>query len=59
MFHCLMYVLKGYNNETAFIATQGPKAATANDFWLMVWQEGSVVIVMLTNLKEKGKVRLK
>jgi len=54
-----MYVLKGYNNETAFIATQGPKAATVNDFWLMVWQEGSVVIVMLTKLKEKGKVRLK
>ena len=29
-------------------------AQTANDFWQMVWEQGSVVIVMLTRLTENG-----
>lgn len=29
---------------------------TVNDFWLMVWQEDSPVIVMITKLKEKNEV---
>lgn len=29
---------------------------TVMDFWRMVWQMGSVKIVMLTNLTEAGKV---
>ncbi|KAF7238062.1 Receptor-type tyrosine-protein phosphatase R [Varanus komodoensis] len=48
--------IKGYGGqEKAFIATQGPMINTVNDFWLMVWQEDSPVIVMITKLKEKNE----
>ncbi|XP_043932434.1 tyrosine-protein phosphatase non-receptor type 7 [Protopterus annectens] len=39
--------------EKVYIATQGPMANTVNDFWEMVWQESSPIIVMITKLKEK------
>jgi len=38
----------------AYIITQGPMAHTVADFWQMVWEQGSVVIVMLSRLSENG-----
>nr|XP_034311837.1 receptor-type tyrosine-protein phosphatase epsilon-like isoform X1 [Crassostrea gigas] len=35
-----------------YIATQGPKDRTIADFWRMVWQENSRIIVCLTNISE-------
>uniref|UniRef100_A0A1X7TRJ0 protein-tyrosine-phosphatase n=1 Tax=Amphimedon queenslandica TaxID=400682 RepID=A0A1X7TRJ0_AMPQE len=38
-----------------YIATQGCLPGTINDFWSMVWQEDSKIIVMITNEIERGK----
>ncbi|KAM6977712.1 tyrosine-protein phosphatase non-receptor type 7-like [Aplochiton taeniatus] len=48
--------IRGYKGSPrAYIATQGPMLHTVSDFWDMVWQEGSAVIVMLTRLKENNE----
>ena len=43
--------------EHEYIATQGPLPGTVHDFWRMLYQEGSKIILMLTKEKEKGKPR--
>ncbi|KAJ3247416.1 hypothetical protein HDU78_004390 [Chytriomyces hyalinus] len=40
-----------------YISTQGPIAETVGDFWAMVWDQGSRVIVMLTREEEKGRIK--
>ncbi|XP_061165548.1 receptor-type tyrosine-protein phosphatase epsilon-like [Saccostrea echinata] len=49
--------IEGADRENEYIAAQGPKQNTVCDFWSMVWQENVSVIVMLTNLKERNKVK--
>ncbi|XP_031695678.1 tyrosine-protein phosphatase non-receptor type 7-like, partial [Anarrhichthys ocellatus] len=48
--------IRGYGGAPrAFIATQGPMVHTVGDFWDMVWQEKSSIIVMVTRLKENNE----
>ncbi|XP_028402504.1 receptor-type tyrosine-protein phosphatase F-like [Dendronephthya gigantea] len=41
----------------SYIATQGPTTKTVSTFWEMIWEQECSIIVMLTNLKEKEKVK--
>ncbi|XP_041986321.1 tyrosine-protein phosphatase Lar isoform X5 [Aricia agestis] len=45
----------GYRYRAAYIATQGPLPDTTDDFWCMLWEHNSTIIVMLTKLKEMGR----
>ncbi|XP_078723775.1 receptor-type tyrosine-protein phosphatase delta-like isoform X5 [Lampetra fluviatilis] len=49
--------IDGYRKQNAYIATQGPLPETTCDFWRMVWEQGSVTIVMMTRLEERARVK--
>uniref|UniRef100_A0A8D0ZRE0 protein-tyrosine-phosphatase n=1 Tax=Sus scrofa TaxID=9823 RepID=A0A8D0ZRE0_PIG len=47
--------IDGYRQQKAYIATQGPLAETTEDFWRMLWENNSTIVVMLTKLREMGR----
>lgn len=47
--------IDGYRQQKAYIATQGPLAETTEDFWRMLWEGNSTIVVMLTKLREMSR----
>lgn len=48
--------IDGYHQKNEFIATQGPLERTVADFWRMVMDHNSSIVVMLGDTEDKGKV---
>ncbi|XP_057380655.1 uncharacterized protein LOC130702955 isoform X2 [Daphnia carinata] len=49
--------ISGYAGKRVYIATQGPKPSTIEDFWLMCFERDVKVIVALTSLEERGRIK--
>ncbi|XP_017777960.1 PREDICTED: tyrosine-protein phosphatase non-receptor type 9 [Nicrophorus vespilloides] len=45
----------GYKQKNAFINTQGPLPKTAAEFWRMIWEQQTLVIVMTTRAMERSR----
>ncbi|CAH1099689.1 unnamed protein product [Psylliodes chrysocephalus] len=48
------YVTGPKNTKGYYIACQGPMSNTVDDFWRMIWEQQTKVILMLTYFFEKG-----
>ncbi len=55
---CTHTHVQGYKQRNGYITTQGPLENTVSEFWRMIWEFKSKVIVMLCRLEEDGKVLL-
>ncbi|KAG8183435.1 hypothetical protein JTE90_023191 [Oedothorax gibbosus] len=49
--------IPGYSSLREYIACQGPLPGTVDDMWRMVWEQGTTMIVMLTQCVERGKTK--
>jgi protein tyrosine phosphatase len=47
----------GYKLPKAYIAAQGPLPNTIADFWRMVWEQGTAIIVMVAQVREGNRVK--
>ncbi|VDO42936.1 unnamed protein product [Haemonchus placei] len=48
-------MIRGWNGRKLFIAAQAPLDTTVADFWRMIWEQDSRLIVMVANLFEKNR----
>ncbi|XP_063357384.1 receptor-type tyrosine-protein phosphatase C isoform X2 [Pelmatolapia mariae] len=49
--------IDGFKESKKYIAAQGPKEETINDFWRMIWEQQSSIIVMVTRCEEGNRVK--
>ena len=50
-------LISGSGVVNRYIAAQGPLPETSADFWQMVWEQRSTLVVMLTTIMERGRVK--
>ena len=50
------FLVQGYQQRKAYIATQAPLQNTVGDFWRMVWEEEVHSVVKLVPPKEDSEV---
>eukprot|EP00057_Strongylocentrotus_purpuratus_P013419 XP_011667893.1 PREDICTED: receptor-type tyrosine-protein phosphatase alpha-like [Strongylocentrotus purpuratus] len=49
--------IPSFDDDKAYIASQGPNKTSMDDFWRMVWQENVTTIAMVTKLQEGDKIK--
>lgn len=49
--------IDGYKEPKKYIAAQGPKDETVSDFWRMVWEQQSSIVVMVTRCEEGNRAK--
>ncbi|KAM4721727.1 receptor-type tyrosine-protein phosphatase C [Rhinophrynus dorsalis] len=47
--------INGFKEPRKYIAAQGPKEETVNDFWRMIWEQKTTIIVMVTRCEEGNR----
>ncbi|KAM4740062.1 receptor-type tyrosine-protein phosphatase C [Anableps anableps] len=49
--------IDGFKEPKKYIAAQGPKEETVSDFWRMIWEQQSSIIVMVTRCEEGSRIK--
>ncbi|VDD74394.1 unnamed protein product [Mesocestoides corti] len=49
--------IDGYKKPNCYIATQGPLPETYSDFWRMIWEQRVSIVVMMTRLEERARIK--
>uniref|UniRef100_A0A8C8VFP7 Receptor-type tyrosine-protein phosphatase C n=1 Tax=Pelusios castaneus TaxID=367368 RepID=A0A8C8VFP7_9SAUR len=47
--------IDGFKEPRKYIAAQGPKEETTDDFWRMIWEQKATIIVMVTRCEENNR----
>eukprot|EP01103_Thecamoeba_quadrilineata_P018031 TRINITY_DN6659_c0_g1_i1.p1 TRINITY_DN6659_c0_g1~~TRINITY_DN6659_c0_g1_i1.p1 ORF type:complete len:313 (-),score=31.94 TRINITY_DN6659_c0_g1_i1:47-985(-) len=51
------YINANYLLHRQYISCQAPLSNTFSDFWRMIWEQNTTIIVMLTRLTECGRIK--
>jgi receptor-type tyrosine-protein phosphatase N len=48
------FVYDSHPSKPEYIVSQGPLASTSGDFWQMIWEQNISILVLLTQLNDRG-----